>query len=304
MGSLTLLDVVPNGGMHAEQPGILTPFCAIASPQVWRREPPCVQRREQFKNIRKHFYALVDIHQPTGHGLCLQLAVRRAMCYNKHPLIAVQNRWKKDRAVKFFSDMFGLKYLRNFIGEITFFARLPYVMNTDPRSDISPVCATGEGGLPPHSPTLSRANWATRYNLLWGNQQSNAVQSDTRHKVVLPLLYQRCQILRTWHDTPHQYAAESPKVECELMSIMQTQGARLLECIMTSFRNLWCELVTSGTAVPVNIDYDKRLDTPSVVQEIEALQVKLDALEDEDEQRVLEEDITGKARIASSFYLS
>ncbi|KAI6102355.1 hypothetical protein EV401DRAFT_2024439, partial [Pisolithus croceorrhizus] len=36
------------------------------------------------------------------------------------------------------------------------------------------------------------------------------------------------------------------------------------------------------------------LDTPSTVQQIEALQVKLDTTEDEDEQRALEEDVTGK----------
>ncbi|KAI6032536.1 hypothetical protein EDC04DRAFT_2234920 [Pisolithus marmoratus] len=31
---------------------ILTPLCIIASPQVWRRQPACVQRRKQFRNIR------------------------------------------------------------------------------------------------------------------------------------------------------------------------------------------------------------------------------------------------------------
>ncbi|KAI5992137.1 hypothetical protein EDD15DRAFT_1033661 [Pisolithus albus] len=43
-----------------------------------------------------------------------------------------------------------------------------------------------------------------------------------------------------------------------------------------------------------NIDYDRQLNAPSVVQEVQALQVKLDTVEDEDEQRALEEDITGK----------
>ncbi|KAI6101082.1 hypothetical protein EDD16DRAFT_396280 [Pisolithus croceorrhizus] len=43
-----------------------------------------------------------------------------------------------------------------------------------------------------------------------------------------------------------------------------------------------------------SIVYDRHLDTPSVVQQIEALQVKLDTTEDEDEQRALEEDVTGK----------
>ncbi|KIN94211.1 hypothetical protein M404DRAFT_1008510 [Pisolithus tinctorius Marx 270] len=41
-----------------------------------------------------------------------------------------------------------------------------------------------------------------------------------------------------------------------------------------------------------------------MVQEIEALCEKLNSTEDEDEQRALEEDITGKARAASTCYLS
>ncbi|KAI6102877.1 hypothetical protein F5141DRAFT_235953 [Pisolithus sp. B1] len=40
--------------------------------------------------------------------------------------------------------------------------------------------------------------------------------------------------------------------------------------------------------------YDRQLDAPSMVEDIKALQVKLDATKDEDEQRALEEDVTGK----------
>lgn len=58
---------VPDSATSSTDAGVLTPLCAIASPQVWRRELPCVQRREQFKSIREHFYAL---HQLTGTGPC------------------------------------------------------------------------------------------------------------------------------------------------------------------------------------------------------------------------------------------
>ncbi|KAI5984907.1 heterokaryon incompatibility protein-domain-containing protein [Pisolithus orientalis] len=37
---------------HSTEPGILTPLYIVVSPQVWQREMPCVQRREQFKSIR------------------------------------------------------------------------------------------------------------------------------------------------------------------------------------------------------------------------------------------------------------
>ncbi|KAI6018957.1 hypothetical protein BKA83DRAFT_4309851 [Pisolithus microcarpus] len=40
--------------------------------------------------------------------------------------------------------------------------------------------------------------------------------------------------------------------------------------------------------------YDRQLDTPSVIQDIKALQAQFEATKDEDEQRALEEDVTGK----------
>ncbi|KAI6003310.1 hypothetical protein F5J12DRAFT_170801 [Pisolithus orientalis] len=43
-----------------------------------------------------------------------------------------------------------------------------------------------------------------------------------------------------------------------------------------------------------HINYDRQLDIHSKVQEIKVLKAKLDATEDEDEQRALEEDITGR----------
>ncbi|KAI6042427.1 hypothetical protein EDC04DRAFT_1003660 [Pisolithus marmoratus] len=51
---------------------------------------------------------------------------------------------------------------------------------------------------------------------------------------------------------------------------------------------------TGATRHASNIDYARQLNAPSMFQEIEALQAKLNKTEDEDEQRALEEDITGK----------
>ncbi|KAI5987983.1 hypothetical protein F5J12DRAFT_531736 [Pisolithus orientalis] len=42
------------------------------------------------------------------------------------------------------------------------------------------------------------------------------------------------------------------------------------------------------------IEYDRQLDFHSMVREMEVLQAKPNAIEDEDEQRALEEDVTGK----------
>ncbi|KAI5985042.1 heterokaryon incompatibility protein-domain-containing protein [Pisolithus albus] len=42
----------PASGNHSTETGRLTPLCTIVSPQVWRRELPCLQRMARFKSIR------------------------------------------------------------------------------------------------------------------------------------------------------------------------------------------------------------------------------------------------------------
>ncbi|KAI5993783.1 heterokaryon incompatibility protein-domain-containing protein [Pisolithus orientalis] len=54
-------DSAPGSNNHCTEPRVLTPLCTIASPQVWRRDLPCVQRRERFKSIREYFYSLVNM---------------------------------------------------------------------------------------------------------------------------------------------------------------------------------------------------------------------------------------------------
>ncbi|KAI5985058.1 hypothetical protein EDD15DRAFT_1650942 [Pisolithus albus] len=101
-------DSAPADGHHSTEPGILTPLCMIASPQVWRGERFCKQRMERSRSIREHFDAMVDrVHYCTTLG-------------------------NKPAAIKFFVDLFGLKYLENYIGKITFFARFPSMMQTSP----------------------------------------------------------------------------------------------------------------------------------------------------------------------------
>ncbi|KAI5984777.1 hypothetical protein EDC04DRAFT_1624349 [Pisolithus marmoratus] len=65
---------------------------------------------------------------------------------------------------------------------------------------------------------------------------------------------------------------------------------------MSSISKMYDSFYASAASAPQasNIDYDRRLDTPSMVQEIKTLQAKLNETVDEDEQRALEEDVTGK----------
>ncbi|KAI6018427.1 hypothetical protein EDC04DRAFT_2902140 [Pisolithus marmoratus] len=61
---------------------------------------------------REYFYALVNMRQPTGTEVHCQSV-------------------KKDRAIEFVSDLFSLEYLRNYIGEIMLFERLPLMIEAD-----------------------------------------------------------------------------------------------------------------------------------------------------------------------------
>ncbi|KAI5986975.1 hypothetical protein F5J12DRAFT_574420 [Pisolithus orientalis] len=76
---------------------------------------------------------------------------------------------------------------------------------------------------------------------------------------------------------------------------MSTLSADLLQHILRVF--VIEHASSSGprwTTQAIHIEYDRRLDIPSVIEEIEALQAKLDATADGDEKRALEEDVTGK----------
>ncbi|KAI6020573.1 heterokaryon incompatibility protein-domain-containing protein, partial [Pisolithus marmoratus] len=89
-------DFVSDNVEPSIEAGMLTPLYTIATPQVWRRHLACAQRKERFKSIREHFYALVNMRRLAGTELH-----RKSV-----------NKRKKDGAIKFFSDLFGLKYLR------------------------------------------------------------------------------------------------------------------------------------------------------------------------------------------------
>ncbi|KIO00276.1 hypothetical protein M404DRAFT_767573 [Pisolithus tinctorius Marx 270] len=200
----------------------------------------------------------MHMHQSTGPGARHRSASRQ----------------KKDRAIKFFSDMFGLQPLRNYVGKITFFEGLSGMMTT----------TAEEHGL--------------LASLFMGSRQSRVAQ-DPRLEVVLPLLRERCQIFCAEDDAPPRYADEKQKVERELESISQTLSACLLNHIDTTFSDasFFHHLMPPGSRQPdpeSRIEYDRQLDTRSTVQEIEVLQARLDEVRDDDEQRALEEDITGK----------
>ncbi|KAI5983016.1 hypothetical protein EDC04DRAFT_1761916 [Pisolithus marmoratus] len=229
-------------------------------------------RTEKGTIQKEHFYALMNMRQLAGTE-----AHRKSV-----------NKWKKDRAIKFFSDLFCLEYL-NYIGKITFFERLPSIIEIDSLSEGSVGTAEENSLLPPPS-KLTCTNWVMICNLFNRRQQSNTDENSRLEE----------------RDAPRRYADEKKKVVRGVESTLQTLGSGLLEHIVITFLNAYHGHVFSTEAIhqASNIDYDRQLDIPSVVQEIKTLQAKLDEMEDEDEQRAAEEDVTGKAGTPSSCYHS
>ncbi|KIK19976.1 hypothetical protein PISMIDRAFT_616151 [Pisolithus microcarpus 441] len=175
------------------------------------------------------------------------------------------------------------------------------MMETGP-VDVLSVGAAEADGLRACLPKLSYANSLMGYNPFRGSRQFAPAESDPRLETVLPLLHRRCQTLSTEDDAPRRYAHERQRVGREIKSILQTLGADLLQHIITAFRNAYWEHLLPGKVTPQAspLTYDRQLDTLSVIQDINALQARLNATKDKDEQRALEEDVTGKARTAST----
>ncbi|KAI6145907.1 hypothetical protein BKA82DRAFT_2284258 [Pisolithus tinctorius] len=166
------------------------------------------------------------------------------------------------------------------------------MMESDSLSEVS-AGSGEEDGLLARTPKLSCADWMMTCNLFKGTRQSNATQ-DPHLEVLLPVLCKRSHTLSARSDAPRRYTNEKQKVEHELKSISQTLSADLLRHIIHVFFNAYFEQECSETPQASRIEYDRQLNIPSMIEEVEALQTKLDATVDEDEQRALEEDVTGK----------
>ncbi|KAI6113611.1 hypothetical protein EDD16DRAFT_1600553 [Pisolithus croceorrhizus] len=198
-----------------------------------------------------------------------------------------QSRHKK-RAIAFFSDVFGLSYLRNYARIHLLLPRTTHILpSLSSYMHISPCELTfttlEDVKLPTHP---SKLPFIGR-NLCRGNRQSSAVP-EPRLKAVVPLLLRRCQASRV--------EGEVQKMKHELESVSQTLSASLLVHISTTF-DIAARVPPAeqwGYVYDDYADYDRQLNTHPEIQQIQELKVKLDVTEDDDERRTLEEDMTGK----------
>ncbi|KAI6134421.1 hypothetical protein EV401DRAFT_1908716 [Pisolithus croceorrhizus] len=163
--------------------------------------------------------------------------------------------------------MFGLDYLQKLVGEITFFERLPSIMQALRRGepsvdDGSPTCLSSLS-------SVSSESWdSLDYVDLLSEWKGPRYETGTVHDV-----------LRLRRDDAQYSLIKKEAKQHDLEFISVSLSTKLLEFVYVLSSEKWGD----GQAL-----------VHSTVQEVEALRTRLEATADDDEQRALEEDITGQ----------
>ncbi|KAI6167825.1 hypothetical protein EDD17DRAFT_865017 [Pisolithus thermaeus] len=247
----------PQGGDRSTESGTSMPLCSIAVPQPWRLH---LSRRERFKIIRDHFYTVADMHHTVGTEASHESADQRVTSGMVDMLV-----------------MFGLDYLQKLVGEITFFERLPSIMQALRRGepsvedDGSPTCLSSLS-------SVSSESWdSLDYVDLLSEWKGPRYETGTVHDV-----------LRLRRDDAQYSLIKKEAKQHDLEFISVSLSTKLLEFVYVLSSEKW------GDGDPLgHTDFDMAL-VHSTVQEVEALRTRLEATADDDEQRALEEDITGQ----------
>ncbi|KIK25112.1 hypothetical protein PISMIDRAFT_352924 [Pisolithus microcarpus 441] len=243
-------DATPEGSSGSANLGTFTPLCSIVGLR------PCA-RRQQFKKIREHFYTVADLHHIAGTEASPEC----------------EDQWTTSGMIDI-SVMFSLDYLQELIGEITFFERLPSIMQAWRRGhDLSTYL------LNPSVSSVTRS--LPRCLNLLGTWTGSRYDTGTVYRV-LPL-----------PDFPGPLLVRKPTNRHEIEFISESLSARLLERICVTLNDAWGDDKSRREDQVDDTDFDVAR-VRSMIQEIEALQAQLEATDDDDEQRALEEDLTGQ----------
>ncbi|KAI6161095.1 hypothetical protein EDD17DRAFT_1592285 [Pisolithus thermaeus] len=241
--------------------GTFTPLCFIALPRPWI--PHCA-RRQQFKRIREHFYTVADMYHVAGTEACHESTDQRITSGMVDMLV-----------------MFGIDCLQELVGEITFFERLPLIMQTWRRGEPSVGAADGHG-----SPTyLSSPSSASSEP--WDNPECLDLLSKWKGPRYETVAVHDVLSLRYADGEDLLIKKEAKQHQLEFIS--ESLSIRLLESIYV----FSAEERGEDEYQLVHTDFDMAL-VRSTIQEVEALQARLETTEDDNEQRALEEDLTGQ----------
>ncbi|KAI6100781.1 hypothetical protein EDD16DRAFT_440617 [Pisolithus croceorrhizus] len=173
--------------------------------------------------------------------------------------------------------MFGIDCLQELVGEITFFERLPLIMQTWRRGHGSPTYLS--------SPSSASSE-------PWDNPECLDLLSKWKGPRYETVAVHDVLSLRYADGEDLLIKKEAKQHQLEFIS--ESLSIRLLESIYV----FSAEERGEDEDQLVHTDFDMAL-VRSTIQEVEALQARLETTEDDNEQRALEEDLTGQARIPS-----
>ncbi|KAI6107096.1 hypothetical protein EDD16DRAFT_122536 [Pisolithus croceorrhizus] len=177
--------------------------------------------------------------------------------------------------------MFGIDCLQELVGEITFFERLPRIMQAWRRGEPSVGAADGHG-----SPTyLSSPSSASSEP--WDNLECLDLLSKWKGPRYETVAAHNALSLRYVDGEDLLIKKEAKQHRLEFIS--GSLSSRLLEFVYVSSVEGWGE----DEYQLGHTDFDMAL-VHSTIQEVEALKARLETTEDDDEQRALEEDLTGR----------
>lgn len=281
----------------------------IAKPQAWDRDAPDTGRIEQYKEIRQKFSVLLN---------------SRFFAVTENGRMPTQDDDSTNDALSFFSHIFGIKHLENYVGDITF-KNLTRI--SEPKSSYR-AAATDVINLSAYEPLLpgrpSVVLGETR-----GNNESEVAQDpcDEELNSLSPEVTQSCtRVPPSPSNSPEVAQAaliealttrllknirtegapfkshDKRKIKRKAVSISNTLGFAVLEDFCTAIsanasRYLFDLFYTSSARGREMIKHGVDCESCNIgaeLQHITTLQDELDKVNDEDEKRALEEDITGK----------
>ncbi|KIM51092.1 hypothetical protein SCLCIDRAFT_12211 [Scleroderma citrinum Foug A] len=266
------------------KPRVTTPLYILSTPLLWREGGADCGTRSEFDEIRSQFYTLLGLDPSDA----TEVGERR------ETTSAIKQKIKgPSAAIDFFRDLFGGEDLRDYIGDISFFDQLARGVDTSIANAVD-----AEIG----------ADQSKDKSLTSG---SPSVVHKLRGKELAATLLESMSISRGGSYDRLRWLSENKRMVQLAESISRSLGIVILEDLSVAYNTARDDFNSQGGK-----DNDRRLarhpqvqpiqgiylqrpiarntTIKSMVEDVKALQVKLNTTEDDDEQCALEEDITGR----------
>ncbi|KAI6042322.1 hypothetical protein EDC04DRAFT_2600919 [Pisolithus marmoratus] len=290
-----------DGSEHSEssEPQNVTVLRDIAKPHSWDRDATDKERREHFKEIKARLLVTTE----DGGTLA----------------VGTQDDEATKDALDFFSNIFGIRCLENFVGDIAFFKNLESI--SEFKSGDGPLSVAGEEHIP-DSFGAHRLDGLPQSHNTRGDSNEPGEAQYLRHKVMMMPVSLKIRRIRRWLSASlsnTSEVAQDPRIEAlttRLLKIIRTDGTPFKPHHKRKIKRKAVSIsktLNFGKYISFKLyDMDNREKMKYGVnressllmlfelRQIMSLQEKLDTVNNDDEQRALEEDITGKTRMLST----